>query len=97
GLLRIKPYVKRIENKLMNIQPNIQIVTDNDSIIIIDGDNGFGQVVAHKTLEICFDRLATKNVIIASVRNSNHFGMAGYFTRKAAEKGFIAVIASNAS
>jgi len=97
GLLRIKPYVKRIENKLMNTQPNIQIVNDKDSIIIVDGDNGLGQVVAHKTLKICFERLATRNVILASVRNSNHFGMSGYFSRKAAEKGYIAIVASNAS
>lgn len=86
GLLRIKPYVKRIENKLMNTQPNIQIVNDKDSIIIVDGDNGLGQVVAHKTLKICFERLATRNVILASVRNSNHFGMSGYFSRKQLKK-----------
>src|SRR5690606_36362357 len=97
GLLRFKPYVKRIQERLINPKPDIKITTDRGSIIVIDGDNGLGQVVANKTLEICYERLEKTSLMVASVRNSNHFGTSGYFSRKVAEKGYLAVVASNAS
>ncbi|MFD1851516.1 Ldh family oxidoreductase [Oceanobacillus bengalensis] len=97
GVLRLKPYVQRIKDGLVNANPDIKIAVDRDSIIVVDGDNGLGQVVAEKTLEICYDRLEKSSIMVASVRNSNHFGTSGYFSRKAAEKGYLAMIASNAS
>lgn len=97
GLIRLKPYVKRIQEELINPKPNIQIVQDRESLIIVDGDNGLGQVVGNKTLEYCFEKLQSRSVVVASVRNSNHFGTSGYFAKKAAQKGYLAIVASNAS
>ncbi|QBP42712.1 Ldh family oxidoreductase [Paenisporosarcina antarctica] len=97
GLIRLKPYVDRIQGNLINAEPNIKIVKDNSSIMVIDGDNGLGQVVAIQTLEYCFEKLQTNSTVMATVRNSNHFGTAGYFSRIAAENGFLAIVASNAS
>jgi LDH2 family malate/lactate/ureidoglycolate dehydrogenase len=97
GLMRLKPYIDRIQKKLINPNPNIKIVEDKESLVVIDGDNGLGQIVASETLEYCFNKLNKNSVIMATVRNSNHFGTSGYYSRKAAEKGYLALIASNAS
>jgi LDH2 family malate/lactate/ureidoglycolate dehydrogenase len=96
GLMRLKPYVERIKKELVNTNPSIEVVKDRESIIVVDGDHGLGQVIADKTLDLCIDRLQTRSTIIAAVRNSNHFGTCGYYSRKAALKGYLAIVASNA-
>jgi LDH2 family malate/lactate/ureidoglycolate dehydrogenase len=97
GLMRLKPYIDRIQKKLINPNPNIKIVEDKESLVVIDGDNGLGQIVASETLELCFNKLQNNSVILATVRNSNHFGTSGFYTRKATQKGYLALVASNAS
>lgn len=97
GIMRLRPYVERIKQKLINPNPDIRIVEDKDSILVIDGDNGLGQIVASKTLDLCFERLQKSTTIMATVRNSNHFGTSGYYSRKATQNGYLSLIASNAS
>lgn len=95
GLVRLDAYVNRIEKKLINSSPNIDISIDKGALLVINGDNGMGQVVADKAMEICMKRSDTNGISFAMVNNSNHFGAAGYFTRKAAQRGYIGFIASN--
>jgi len=97
GLLRLRPYVERLQKQLINPTPQIKLVEDKESILVIDGDNGLGQIVTNKTLELCFDRLQSRTTIMATVRNSNHFGTSGYYSRMAAKRGYLAIVASNAS
>lgn len=96
GLTRLKSYVERISQKLINKHPKTSIVKNLGSILILDGDNGLGQVVADQTLEYCFNNLKKESLVIASVSNSNHFGTCGYYSRQAALNGYLAITATNA-
>lgn len=46
-----------------------------ESALVVDGRRGLGPVVAHRTLDLLLDRVATTGVAIASIRNSGHVGM----------------------
>ncbi|KGX90422.1 Ldh family oxidoreductase [Pontibacillus marinus] len=96
GLMRLKYYVQRIENGLINLDPNVKVIKENGALLLIDGDNGLGQVVANKVLDLCMAHSEKHGVTAATVRNSNHFGTCGYYTRKAASEGFYSMVQSNA-
>lgn len=96
GFMRLKSYVGRIEAGFINVKPDVKIEKDLDSVMVINGDNGLGQVVAHRTLQLCFDKLLNNSSITAIVKNSNHFGTTGFYTKQAADKGFFSIISSNA-
>ncbi|WP_138418180.1 Ldh family oxidoreductase [Aquibacillus sediminis] len=96
GLMRLKSYAQRIEAGVINVKPDIRIDKDLDSVLLIDGDNGLGQVVAHKTLKICFDKLENNSSVTAVVKNSNHFGTTAFYSKQVADKGYLSIISSNA-
>ncbi len=97
GLMRLESYIERINKKLINVHPNISVVNENGSIIQVNGDNGLGQVITKKALDICMERADESAIAFATIKNTNHFGTAGYYSRLAACKGYIAFAASNAS
>lgn len=64
-------------------------------MLVIDADNGMGQIAAENAMKICMKRSDEYGISLAMVNNSNHFGAAGYYTRKAAQRGYLGFIASN--
>jgi LDH2 family malate/lactate/ureidoglycolate dehydrogenase len=97
GLMRLPSYVERIKKNLINIAPKINIISEFGSIIKIDGDNGLGQVVTEKSFELCMNKAEKTGVSVGAIKNTNHFGTAGYFTRIASDNGYIAFASTNAS
>ena len=63
----------------------------------LDGQNGFGFVVATKAMAEAMDMAREFGVGVVSARRSTHFGMAANYTLQAIEAGFIALVFSNAS
>ena len=65
--------------------------------LLLDGRDGIGQVLTERARRLAVDRARTHGVGVVGVRNSNHFGTAMYFTRRAARDGCVAVLTTNAS
>jgi LDH2 family malate/lactate/ureidoglycolate dehydrogenase len=65
--------------------------------VLLDGRDGIGQVLTERARRLAVDRARTHGVGVVGVRNSNHFGTAMYFTRRAARDGCVAVLTTNAS
>ena len=95
GLVRLKLYVEHIVKGAMKPQSDIK-VTLNGATALVDGDNGVGQVVTMKALDTVLEIAKQYGIGCVAVRNSNHFGPAGYYTRKMAEKGYVGIITSMA-
>lgn len=97
GVARLRGYLRLKEAGRVNVQPNIQVVHETPSTAVIDGDAGLGLVVAPYAMRVAIDKAAVCGTGWVSVRNSNHFGIAGYHAMLALEKDMIGIAMTNAS
>lgn len=78
GIARLAGYVRLYDHNRLNTNPQIKIVHESPSTAVVDGDKGLGLVVAPKAMEIAMDKADRCGTGWVAVRNSNHFGIAGY-------------------
>lgn len=97
GVARLTGYVRLWEKKRINAQPDIRIVHETPTTATVDGDAGLGLVVAPFAMKIAIEKAEKYGSGWVSVRNSNHFGIAGYHTLLAVEKDMIGFAMTNAS
>jgi LDH2 family malate/lactate/ureidoglycolate dehydrogenase len=94
GISRLPIYIKRVEEGKINSKPDIRI-EKKQSVLLVDGDNGIGQVVAHKAMKEALSLAKEQGVISVAIRNSNHFGQAGYYCKQAANEEAFCMITTN--
>ena len=97
GLMRLKPYIDNIRNKRISAIPKIEMNCVGNGMFLVDGGNGLGQVVTMHTLQFLIQHASSHGCALAVIRNSNHFGTAGFYTRLAARQGYLALITTSAS
>jgi L-2-hydroxycarboxylate dehydrogenase (NAD+) len=97
GIARLSGYVRLWEVKRINANPNIRIVHETPSTAVVDGDKGLGLVVAPAAMQIAIDKAKNVGTGWVSVKNSNHFGIAGYHAMMALEHDMIGIAMTNAS
>ena len=77
GIARLSGYVRLWEAKRINATPNIKVVYETPSTAVVDGDAGLGLVVALYAMQVAIDKAKNVGTGWVSVKNSNHFGIAG--------------------
>jgi L-2-hydroxycarboxylate dehydrogenase (NAD+) len=97
GIARLSGYVRLWEVQRINANPNIRIVHETPSTAVVDGDKGLGLVVAPAAMQIAIDKAKNVGTGWVSVKNSNHFGIAGYHAMMALENDMIGIAMTNAS
>ena len=97
GIARLSGYVRLWEVQRINANPNIRIVHETPSTAVVDGDKGLGLVVAPAAMQIAIDKAKNVGTGWVSVKNSNHFGIAGYHAMMALEHDMIGIAMTNAS
>ena len=97
GMARLTGYVRLWEKQRINTRPNIQIVHETPTTATIDGDAGLGLVVAPFAMQLAIQKAKQYGSGWVAVRNSNHFGIAGYHALMAVEKEMIGYAMTNAS
>jgi L-2-hydroxycarboxylate dehydrogenase (NAD+) len=97
GVARLSGYVRLWEAGRINPKPSITIVHETPSTAVVDGDAGLGLVVAPKAMEIAIEKAKQAGTGWVSVRNSNHFGIAGYHASMALAHDMIGMAMTNAS
>ena len=97
GLLRLPWYAARLRSGAMVARTDPAVLADAGALILLDGRDGIGQVLTERARVLAVDRARTHGVGLVGVRNSNHFGTAMYFTRRAAAEGCVAMLTTNAS
>jgi len=97
GVGRLKPiYIDRILAGQISPRTEIEIVRETPTTAVIDGHNGMGQVIGKRSMEIAIEKAKTYGMGMVAVRNSNHYGIAGYYVRMAASAGMIGITGTNA-
>jgi LDH2 family malate/lactate/ureidoglycolate dehydrogenase len=97
GFLRLPWYVARLRSGAMRAVTDPAVLADTGPLQLLDGRDGIGQVLTERARVTAVERAHTHGVGVVGVRNSNHFGTAMYWTRRAAEDGCVAVLTTNAS
>jgi LDH2 family malate/lactate/ureidoglycolate dehydrogenase len=97
GVMRAPWYIDRVRAGTMKPVTEPEMVVDAGAIAVMDGRDGVGQVIAKRAMLDAIRRAKLHGVGIVSVRESNHHGALGYFTRIAAEQGCIGVLTTNGS
>ncbi|MCA4900607.1 MAG: Ldh family oxidoreductase [Bacteroidota bacterium] len=97
GLARLSGYVRLWEAKRVNGQPKIKTVHETPSTAVVDGDQGLGLVVAPHAMKIAIEKARQVGTGWVAVKNSNHFGIAGYHSMMALEHDMIGISMTNAS
>jgi L-2-hydroxycarboxylate dehydrogenase (NAD+) len=97
GIARLSGYVRLWEAGRINAKPGIKIVHETPSTAVIDGDKGLGLVVAPFAMQVAIDKAKNCGTGWISVKNSNHYGIAGYHAMMALEHEMIGISMTNAS
>ena len=95
GMQRLVRYHKGIESGLIHVDAKPEVVFETPISAVIDGHSGMGQLIGHKAMELAIEKAKQSGVGIVSVRNSNHYGIAGYYARMAMDKGLIGFSCTN--
>src|ERR687885_461522 len=83
GLLRLPWYAARLRSGAMRAQTEPAVLTDTGPLVLLEGRDGIGQVLTDRARALATDRARQHGVGVVGVRNSNHFGTAMWFTRRA--------------
>lgn len=97
GCNRFKPvYIDRINAGIQQPVTNYEIIKETETTAVVDGHNGMGQVIGYKSMKMAIEKAKKYGMGMVVVRNSCHYGIAGYYTTMATEAGCIGMTGTNA-
>ncbi|MBQ3542886.1 MAG: Ldh family oxidoreductase [Oscillospiraceae bacterium] len=95
GMQRMYRYYKSIQKGMIKIESKGNVVFETPVSAVIDAEDGMGQVVGHKAMQMAIDKAKKVGIGMVTVRNSNHYGIAGYYAKMACEQGLIGISCTN--
>ncbi|MCX7678961.1 MAG: Ldh family oxidoreductase, partial [Spirochaetes bacterium] len=97
GVNRLKPiYYDRIKEGIQKPVTNFEIVRETPTTAVVDGHDGMGMVIAKRANQMAIEKANDCGLGMVAVRNSTHYGIAGYYVLKAVEAGMIGITGTNA-
>lgn len=97
GVNRLKPiYLDRIKDNILNPVTNFKILREGPTTAVIDGQNGMGHVISVNAMRMAIEKAKTYGMGMVAVRNSTHYGFAGYYALMAAKENMIGITGTNA-
>ncbi|SDM38525.1 Ldh family oxidoreductase [Halarsenatibacter silvermanii] len=96
GVMRLPIYCRRLKENMVNPNPEIEFEKRSPATGMIDGKNGQGQIVGHKATEKVIGLAREEGAGFVGVKMSNHFGIAGFFSRRIIKEDQIGIVFSNA-
>src|SRR5690554_5274530 len=97
GVARLSGYVRLWEAGRINPNPHVTVVYETPSTAVVDGDGGLGLVVAPFAMQVAIEKAKSAGTGWVSVKNSNHYGIAGIHAMQALQHDMIGISLTNAS
>ena len=95
GSTRVAGYLSMMKLGLLNPRPKVAVVRDTPALAMLEGDNGFGIVVARRAMRMAIDKAKAIGVACVTVRNVSHTGLVGFYPMMAAAEGLIGLAMNN--
>lgn len=95
GTANLANYVKKAKAGGLDIHAEPEVIKDGPAFAILDGKNAMGMVPAYMGMDLACQKAKTAGIGIVTVRNSTHFGAAGYYANMAALRGMVGIAMSN--
>ncbi len=95
GMQRLVRYHRSIEKHCIRVDAKPEIVFETPVSAVIDGHAGMGQLISVFAMNKAIEKAKQVGMAFVTVRNSNHFGIAGYYAKMACEAGLIGISATN--
>ena len=97
GVGRLKTiYYDRIKEGIQAPVTRFEVVREGPTTAVIDGHDGMGHVIAKRAMEMCIEKARAHGMGMTVVRNSTHYGIAGYYALMAANADMIGITGTNA-
>jgi len=97
GVARLKRYVDGMKNGTILPLTKPEIVRDHPSTANIDGHAGLGQVVGFFATNLAIEKAKKTGLGVVTVHNSNHYGIAGYYSQMILEAGLMGISMTNSA
>ncbi|MCP4147651.1 MAG: Ldh family oxidoreductase [bacterium] len=97
GVARLKRYLDHIKSGAIILDAEIKTVVETPVSLVIDGGGGMGQLVGHHAMSRCIEKAKTNFMCFAAIRNSNHYGIAGYYSLMALKENMIGLSLTNSA
>jgi LDH2 family malate/lactate/ureidoglycolate dehydrogenase len=91
GIMRGPEYLERVESGLIDVKARPEVAAEGESWANVDGHWGFGQPCSRFAMEIAIAKARTGGIGCVTVRNSNHMGRVGYYTKMAAAQSMVGI------
>ena len=95
GMQRMVRYHKGIAKGLIHVGAEPEVVFETPVSAVVDGHAGMGQLIGVFAMEKAIAKAKASGVGIVSVRNSNHYGIAGYYAQMASDQGLMGFSCTN--
>ena len=95
GIGRFPQYIKGLE--VGTIKPQTEVTVEKESVATarVNGNHGFGHVVTYKSMEMAIQKAKETGIGMVGIHNSNHFGVAGYYSDMAIMEDLIGIVIAN--
>jgi L-2-hydroxycarboxylate dehydrogenase (NAD+) len=95
GVARLRRYYTGLKNGVMVAKPNLKVVRETPLTALIDGGAALGQVAGNFGMKMAIDKALKNGLGFVSVGNSNHFGIAGYYSLMALKHDLMGISLTN--
>ncbi|NLA52447.1 MAG: Ldh family oxidoreductase, partial [Alcaligenaceae bacterium] len=97
GCNRFKPiYIDRFDNGTLLPRTDIEILRETPTTLVMDAHDGMGMVASYRMMEKLIEKAKAFGMAGGAIRNSTHYGIAGYWSNMAAKEGLIGLTGTNA-
>lgn len=97
GVARLFRYVEGIETGAIAANAETVVVQESAATAVLDAQNGLGQPASIRAMRLAMNKASCVGAGVVAVRNSNHFGIAGYYASLAVDRGMVGIAMTNAS
>lgn len=97
GMIRLKDYYQLWQKGRIRTTPDIKVVHETPSTAVVDGDMAVGMVPAKKSMDLAIEKALKTGTGWVATRNSNHFGIAGYYSMMALKHDMVGICLTNAN
>ncbi len=97
GLQRLIRYTNGLKTGVMKPIADIKVLKETPNTLLISGGDGLGQIIAYKAMKLVIDKALKNNIALAAVCDSNHYGIASYFSMMALEHDLIGLSMTNSA